>query len=168
MEEVVNLKEKETVNQEFEKAVAAAKEFHPVTKIYIDGYTGEVNRYKTPDNYVPDEGVVNTKPDLCHTEDHVSIAQMYARLKAMKALSIQDSDFDIDESQASYDDLDDTTLSDVVAEVDDPADYENFVEPFYHAKYGSDSEQQASDSAAEKLAVQSKNEERAPELVSDE
>lgn len=136
LEDAIAKAKAEEVNSEFEKAVAAAKEFHPVTKMYVDGYTGEVSRYKTPDNYVPDEGVVNDLPDLCHTEDHVSIAQMYDRLKRMQALSIQDADFDFDEGNISADDLDEETLSDVVSEVDDPADYENYVEPFFEEKYG--------------------------------
>lgn len=104
--------EKTPVQLELEKAIAKAKEFHPVTKLYVDGYTGEVNRYKTPDNYVPDEGVVNTKPDLCHTEDYVSIAQMYARLKNMRALSIQDSEYEFDEGDIDEESLEEDTLSD--------------------------------------------------------
>lgn len=157
-----------SADEEFAKAVAAAKEFHPVTKMFIDGYTGEINRYKTPDNYVPDEGVVNDMPDLCHTEDHVSIAQMYDRLKRMKALSIQDAEFDLDEGSVSVDDLDEDTLSDVVTEVDDPADYDNYVLPFMEEKYGKPGEQGASDSAAVKQAVKSKKEDEAPEVAEDE
>lgn len=163
-----DLKIESQVDEEFQKAVKAAKEFHPVNKIYIDGYTGEVSRYKTPDNYIPDEGVVNTKKDLCHVDDYVSVTQIYNRLKNMRALSIADSDFDLDESQVKADDLDDVTLSDVVSEVDDPADYQNYVEPFFEDKYGSAGEQKMSDSAAEKTAVESKNEERAPEQAIDE
>lgn len=107
------LKEEKTAVQiELEKAIAKAKEFHPVTKLYVDGYTGEINRYKTPDNYIPDEGVVNTKPDLCHTEDYVSIAQMYARLKNMRALSIQDSEYEFNEGDIDEESLEEDTLSD--------------------------------------------------------
>lgn len=142
-------------------AVEAAKKFHPIGKMFVNGYTGEVSKYKTPDNYIPDEGVCCSSPDLCHTEDYVSIAQMYERLKAMKALSIQDSDFDFDEGSISADDLDETTLSDVVSEVDDPSDYGNIVEPFAKDLFGEPSANNLSDSAAEKSAVQStKDEER--------
>lgn len=166
MEEIKDLKEKNEVNQEFEKAVAAAKEFHPVTKIYIDGYTGEVNRYKTPDNYVPDEGVVNNEPDLCHSEEYCSIAQMYNRLKQIRAMQINDADYDYDESTVK-DDLEEDTFSDVVSEVDDPSDYENYVEPFFQERYGSDSEQQTSDSGAKNKATESKKKDEAPEVAED-
>lgn len=104
--------EKTPVQLELEAAIAKAKEFHPVTKFYVDGYTGEVNRYKTPDNYVPDEGVVNTKKDLCHTEEYVSVAQIYARLKNMNALSIADGEYEFDERDITEDSLNDDTLSD--------------------------------------------------------
>lgn len=165
------VKEKEDktqIQQELEAAIAKAKEFHPVTKLYVDGYTGEINRYKTPDNYVPDEGVFNDMPDLCHTEDHVSIAQMYARLKNMRALSIQDSEFDFDEDQVSADDLDDETISDMVSEVDDPSDYDNYINDAIQEQFGKDSEQKESDSAAKKQAVESKNEDKATEVAADE
>lgn len=155
------------VQTEFEKALANAKEFHPVTKMYVNSYTGEVSPYKTPDNYVPDAGVYNDLPDLCHTEDHVSIAQMYARLKNMRALSIQDSEFEFDEGKVSADDLDDETLSDMVSEIDDPSDYQ-YVDDYIQDKYGEASERQESDSAGQKTAVESKNEDKAPEVAADE
>lgn len=166
MEEIKDLKEKNEVNQEFEKAVAASKEFHPVAKIYIDGYTGEVNRYKTPDNYVPDEGVVNNERDLCHSDEYCSIAQMYNRLKQIRAMQVDDADYDYDESTVK-DDLEDDMLSDVVSEVDDPSDYENYVEPFFQERYGSDSEQQTSDSGAKNKATESKKKDEAPEVAED-
>lgn len=148
------------VENTLQDAIEAAKRFHPVGKMYVNGYTGEVSQYKTPDNYVPDEGVKAGSPDLCHTEDFVTIAQMYQRLKAMKALSIQDSDFDFLEGDVSADDLDEDTLSDIVTEVDDPADYENYVLPFAEEKYGKSSEQGASDSAAAQgVTKQTKDEE---------
>lgn len=164
----IQKEEKTQVQLELEKAIEKAKEFHPVTKLYVDGYTGEVNRYKTPDNYVPDDGVVNTKPDLCHTEDHVSIAQIYARLKNMRALSIQDSEFDFDANQVSADDLDDETISDLVSEVDDASDYDNYINDAIVEQFGKDSEQKESDSAAKKKAVESKNEAEAPEVAENE
>lgn len=151
--------ENNVVKEEFEKALAAAKEFHPVTKMYINGYTGEVSQYKTPDNYVPDVGVSCGSPDLCHTEDYVSIAQMYERLAAMKALSIQDADYDFIEGEVSADDLDETTISDVVTEVDDPADYDNYVVPFINEKVGAASEPKANDSAATHDAAKPNDEE---------
>uniref|UniRef100_A0AAU8B945 Uncharacterized protein n=1 Tax=Dulem virus 98 TaxID=3145809 RepID=A0AAU8B945_9VIRU len=173
VELVGTAKESAVIQAELDKAFEKAKEFHPITKVYIDGYTGEVNRYKTPDNYVPDEGVVNDLPDLCHTEDHVTIQQMYQRLANIKALSIQDSDFDYDEGSVSPDDLDEDTISDVVAEVDDPSDYDNYVNDFINEKVGSTaageaSEQQRSDSAGQKSAVDSKNEDKATEVAANE
>lgn len=143
--------------EEFEKAIENAKKFHPVGKMYVNGYTGEVSQFKTPANYVPDEGVACGKPDLCHTEDYVSIADMYKRLAVMKALSIQDSDFDYFDEEVSADDLDETTLSDVVSEVDDPGDYKNIVEPFAESLYGAASEQPANDSAGQKQAEERAN-----------
>lgn len=130
------LKIENSIEADLADAIAKAKQFHPVTKLFVNGYTGEISQYKTPDNYIPDEGVVNDMPDLCHTEDYVSIAQIYERLKHIKALSLQDSDFDFNEDEISANDLDEVTLSDVVSEVDDPSDYENIVEPFYDEKYG--------------------------------
>lgn len=160
--------EKTPVQLELEDAIAKAKEFHPVTKLYVDGYTGEVNRYKTPDNYVPDEGVVNTKKDLCHTEEYVSVAQIYARLKSMNALSIADGEYDYDEGSVSADDLEEDTISDIISEVDDPSDYDNFVNDAIEERFGKTTEQQESDSAAQKQAVESKNEDKAPEVAADE
>ncbi len=156
------------VNTELQLAIAKAKEFHPVNKLYVDGYTGEVSRYKTPDNYVPDEGVVNSKPDLCHTEDHVTIAQMYNRLKNMKALSIMDSDWDIDERNVNINDLDEDTISDIVSTVDDPSDYENIVNPMIQETFGKPSDITRSDSAGQNLATESKIEEVAPEVATTE
>lgn len=153
----------ETAIAEKEKSLALdklfeeAKVFQPVRKTFINSFTGEINQYKTPDNYLPDEGVVNDMPDLCHTEDHVSIAQMYARLSAMKALSLQDSDFDFDESHVSADDLDEDTISDVITGVDDPSDYDNYVNDYIADKLGEASNKQMSDSAGQKLDVESKN-----------
>lgn len=106
--------EKTPVQLELEAAIAKAKEFHPVTKLYVDGYTGEVNRYKTPDNYVPDEGVVNDLPDLCHTEEHVTVAQIYSRLARMQALSVADGEYEFDERDINEDSLNEDTLSDFV------------------------------------------------------
>ena len=121
------VKENNSIQLELEDAIAKAKEFHPVTKFYVDGYTGEVNRYKTPDNYVPDEGVVNNLPDLCHTEEYVTVSQIYSRLKNMHALSVASSEFEFDEGSVSADDLEEDTISDIVSEVDDPSDYDNFI-----------------------------------------
>lgn len=155
------------VQFDLEDAIAKAKEFHPVTKLYIDGYTGEVNRYKTPDNYVPDEGVVNELPDLCHTEEHVTVAQIYARLKNMKALSIASGEFEFNEGEVSVDDLEEDTISDIVSEVEDPSDYD-YVNEAIVERYGKPAEQQVSDSAAEKQAVESKNEDKATGVAADE
>lgn len=167
LDEGVVKEEKTPVQLELEAAIAKAKEFHPVTKLYVDGYTGEVNRYKTPDNYVPDEGVVNDLPDLCHTEEHVTVSQIYSRLARMQALSVADGEFEFDEGNVSADDLDDETLSDMVAEVDDPSDYQ-YIDDAIDERYGKASEQQASDSAVQKTAVESKNEDKAPEVAADE
>ncbi len=154
------------VQTELQRALEKAKEFHPVTKMYVDGYTGEISRYKTPDNYVPDDGVVNDKPDLCHTEDHVSIAQMYERLKNMKALSLQASEgWDFSEGDVSADDLDEDTIDDVVSEVDDPSDYDNYVNDMIDERLGASSHQQANDSAGQKSALESKNENEATEVA---
>lgn len=112
LDEGVVKEEKTPVQLELEAAIAKAKEFHPVTKLYVDGYTGEVNRYKTPDNYVPDEGVVNDLPDLCHTEEHVTVAQIYSRLARMQALSIADGEFEFNEGDIDEDSLDEESLSD--------------------------------------------------------
>lgn len=160
--------EKTPVQLELEDAIAKAKVFHPVTKLYVDGYTGEVNRYKTPDNYVPDEGVVNDSVDLCHTEEHISISQIYARLKSMRALSISDGEYAFDEGSVSADDLEDDTISDMVDVVDDPSDYDNGIEDAIVEKYGKANEQQESDSAGQKEAVQSKVDDKAPEVAAEE
>lgn len=156
------------VQLELEDAIAKAKEFHPVTKLYVDGYTGEVNRYKTPDNYVPDQGVVNSSPDLCHTEEHVTVSQIYSRLASMKALSISDGDFDYNDGDVSADDLEEDTISDIISEVDDPSDYDNYVNDVIAERMAKSSEQQESDSAAKKQAVESKNEDKATEVAADE
>ena len=158
--------EKTPVQLELEDAIAKAKVFHPVTKLYVDGYTGEVNRYKTPDNYVPDEGVVNDSVDLCHTEEYISISQIYARLKSMRALSISDSDYDYTDDTVSADDLEDDTISDMVAVEDNPLDYD--IEDAIVEKYGKANEQQESDSAGQKEAVQSKVDDKAPEVAAEE
>lgn len=160
--------EKLPVQLELEDAIAKAKEFHPVTKLYVDGYTGEVNRYKTPDNYVPDEGVVNSSPDLCHTEEHVTVSQIYSRLANMKALSISDDEFDFDEADVSADDLEEDTISDIMSEVDDPSDYDNYVNDAIAERMAKPSEQQESDSAVQKQAVESKNEDKAAEVAANE
>lgn len=167
LDEGVVKEEKTPVQLELEAAIAKAKEFHPVTKLYVDGYTGEVNRYKTPDNYVPDAGVVNDLPDLCHTEEHVTVAQIYSRLARMQALSVADGEFEFDEDKVSADDLDADTLSDMVSEVDDPSDYQ-YIDEVIDERYGRASEQQASDSGAQKTAVESKIEDKAPEVAADD
>lgn len=167
LNEGVFKEEKTPVQLGLEDAIAKAKEFHPVTKLYVDGYTGEINRYKTPDNYVPDEGVFNDMVDLCHTEDHVSVTQMYARLKNMRAMSIQDSEFDFDENKISADDLDDDTLSDISDVCEDALDGMELEDAILET-YGKQSEHQESDSAGQKPAVESKNEDKAPEVAADE
>lgn len=168
LDEGIEKAEKTPVQLELEEAIAKAKEFHPVTKLYVDSYTGEVNRYKTPDNYVPDEGVVNESPDLCHIEEHISVSQIYARLKNMRALSIADGEYSFDEGSVSADDLEDDTISDMVDVVDDPSDYDNGIEDAIVEKYGKAYEQQESDSAAQKMAVESKVDDKAPEVAAEE
>lgn len=168
LDEGIEKAEKTPVQLELEDAIAKAKKFHPMTKLYVDSYTGEVNRYKTPDNYIPDEGVVNKSPDLCHTEDYVSVAQIYARLKNMRALSIASGEYSFDEGKVSADDLEEDTISDMVDVVDDPSDYNNFVEEAIVEKYGNATEQQESDSADQKEAVESKVDDKAPEVAAEE
>lgn len=50
-------KESAVIQAELTGAFEKAQEFHPVTKVYVNSYTGEMNFYKTPDNYIPDEDI---------------------------------------------------------------------------------------------------------------
>lgn len=96
--------------------------------LFANKYNGEVSPYKTPANYKPDDGVLNTEKDLCHTEDYISIQQIYARLKAMKQLSIQDSDYAYDASNLNTDDLQEDTLSDLADAAEDGIDNYDLVD----------------------------------------
>ncbi len=125
---------RDPVQLDLEDAIAKAKEFHPTVKLIVDPFTGATCKHFSPDTYIPDEGVVNSGVDLCHIEDQISISQLYSRLKNMRSLSIQDSDFDYEDGQISADDLDDDTISDVMSEIDDPSDYDNYVNEFISDK----------------------------------
>lgn len=154
------------IKEELDKAYDAVVK-KPIFPQYVNRFTGELSPYKTPANYVPEKGVVNDLKDLCHTEDYVSIQQIYARLKAMKQLSIQDADYVYDERNLNTDDLAEDFVSDDADLADDALDAIDVQERLYD-QYGKASEQQVSDSAAQKMAVESKNEEEARHVADDE
>lgn len=154
------------VQEELDKAYETVVK-KPIFPEYLNKYTGESSPYKTPANYKPDEGLKNEKKDLCHTEDYVSIQQIYARLKSMKQLSIQDSDYAYDEANLNTADLADDFVSDDADLAEDAFDALEVQERIYD-QYGKTAEQQESDSAGQKTAVESKNEEEATKVADDE
>ncbi len=99
------------VQKEIDLALQAVEK-KPLFPQYLNRYNGEVSPYKTPANYKPSDGLLNTGEDLCHVEDYVSIQQIYARLKSMRALSVQDSEFAYDERNLNTDDLEEEFASD--------------------------------------------------------
>lgn len=152
----------EIVKSEFDKAIEAIGDdyFKPTL---VNKYTGDVLPYKTPANARPDDGVLNTEKDLCHTEENISIQQIYARLKNMRQLSIQDAEYAYDERNLNDADLEDDFASDEADIAEDALDGMDLID-YIQNSYGQDSErseQQVSDSAGQKTAVESKNKDEA-------
>lgn len=161
-----DLKDAVIAEDELKKAYETVDK-NPIFPQYWNKYTGETSPYKTPANYKPDEGLKNEKKDLCHTEDYVSVQQIYARLKSMKQLSIQDSDYAYDEANLNTADLADDFASDDADLAEDALDALE-VQERINDQYGKTAEQQESDSAGQKTAVESKNEEEATQVANDE
>lgn len=167
MEETLELKNVK-ISDELQYALEKAKEFHPTVKLFVNPFDGTTNHYATSDNYVPDVGVhFNADDDLCHTEEHITIADMYSRLKAIAENQANLGEFEYDESDISIDDLDENVGSDIVDVSEDASDAEILTD-YFAEKYSGEAGEKESVSAGPGKPVESKNEAEAPVVAENE
>lgn len=98
-------------------------------------YTGVILPFATQFNVIPDSGVENTQPDMCHIEEHVTVQQIYQRLKNMKALSVADGEYEYDQATLNDDDLSEDIMSDELDTSDDVFEAQERVADYMAEKY---------------------------------